>query len=315
MLNHFLFSVNTVMPLFFLIALGFILKRTGFLSESFISISNKMLFYILLPTTLFISVYNADFSEISGVGFAAYTIIATTLSVVVTWVIARFFIKDKKVLGSFVQGAFRSNTVFVGIPLMRNIAGEAGVAHFAIILALVMPIYCFFTVLIFSVCTSSKENLNAKSIILTIIKTPLLIGIGIGIALSLLDVRLPEIFTRTLNDLSAMSTPMALICIGGGITFLGFNQKLKFSIIAAIIKVVVLPIAFTIGAYVLGFRGMDLVGFMVLGGLPSAIIGYAMAVELGGDGYTSGNIIIISTVLSSVTLTLFIYTMLAVGLL
>ena len=82
-----------------------------------------------------------------------------------------------------------------------------------------------------------------------------------------------------------------------------------------VLKIIILPAAFTITAYALGFRDMDLAAFMVLGGVPSAIIGYAMVVQMNGDGYTAANIVLISTLLSSVTLTFFIYIMMVMGLL
>lgn len=315
MLDSFLFSVNTVMPLFFLIALGVILKRTGFLSGKFFVAGNKMVFYILLPITIFNSVFSTDLNELASIGFAAFAIGATVLSFAAIWALSVFFIKDKRILGAFVQGAFRANTVFVGIPLMRNLAGEVGVARFAFIIALIMPVYNICSILLLSVCTETGEKLKLKTVLLTILKNPLIIATVIGITLNLFNVELPQTVTRTLSDLSGMSTPMALVCLGGGITFLGFNEKFKFSVIASLLKTVVLPVAFTAAAYALGFRGIDLAAFMVLGGLPSAISGYVMVVQLGGDAYTAGNIVLISTLLSAVTLTLFVYVMMVLGLL
>jgi predicted permease len=314
MLSHFLFSVETVMPLFLLIALGFVLKRAEFLPEKFIAAGNKMVFYILLPVTLFNSVSSSDLGEMTNFGIAAFAVGATAVSFVLIWAVAAFFIKDKAVLGSFVQGAFRSNGVFIGIPLMRNLAGEAGVAYFALILVFVMPIYNIFSIIVFSVCAESGEKLKLKTIVLTILKNPLIIAIFIGIAFSLLNLRLPHIATRTLSDLSNMATPMALICLGGGITFLGIDKKFKYAVVASVLKVVIIPLAFTVAAYALGFRDIHLAALMVLGGTSSAVAGYTMAIQLGGDGYTASNIILFSTLFSAVTLTLFIYVMVVMGL-
>jgi len=315
MFNHFLFSVNTVMPLFLLIALGFFLKRSEFLPEKFFSAGNKMVFYILLPVTIFNSIFSADLSELASVGFAAFAIGATAFSFVIVWAVSVFFIKDKQVLGPFVQGAFRSNMVFVGIPLMRNLAGEIGVARFALIIALVMPLYNIFSILVLSVCADTDEKLKFITVVKTILKNPLIIAIIISITFSLLNIQLPQAATRTLSDLSNMATPMALICLGGGIIFLGFDKKFKYAIIASVLKIVVVPLAFTTAAYALGFRGIDLAAFMVLGGTSSAVAGYTMVIQMGGDSYTAGNIILFSTLLSSLTLTLFIYVMVVLGLL
>lgn len=315
MFTHFLFSVNTVLPIFLLIFLGYFLKKSGFFPENFVSTGNRMVFYILLPIAMFSSVFATDLGELVSWQFAAFAIGASVVSWGVIWAVARFFIKDKGILGAFVQGSFRANTVFIGIPLMRNLAGEAGVARFALIIALIMPLYNICSIIVLSVCADSDEKLRLKTIALTIAKNPLIIAIATGVVLSFLNVRLPQAATRTLSELSNMASPMALICLGGGITFLGFDKKFKYALVAAVLKVVVLPVAFTAAAYALGFRDIDLVAFMVLGGLPTAVAAYIMAVQMGNDGTTASNIILVSTLLSAATLTLFIYVMVALGFL
>jgi predicted permease len=133
--------------------------------------------------------------------------------------------------------------------------------------------------------------------------------------LNICGIKLPIILTRALADLGHVTTPFALICLGGGITFLGFDKKFKYAVVASVIKIIITPIVYTVSAFMLGFTGTDLAAFMILGGAPSAIIGYAMVIQMGGDGYTAANIVLISTLFSAVTLTLFIYVMMAMGLL
>jgi hypothetical protein len=205
--------------------------------------------------------------------------------------------------------------VFVGLPLMRNLFGEAGVARFAIIVVLIMPLYNILSVVVLSAGADGGEKIKLTTIAKTVLKTPIIIASMIGIFLSVMNIELPQILTRTLFDLSNMTTPMALMCLGGGITFLGFDRKFKYAITAAVIKVAVLPLVFTTAAILLGFTGIELASLMILGGTSSAIVSYTMAVQMGGDGYTAGNIVLISTLLSSITLTIFIYVLMALQLL
>jgi predicted permease len=268
-----------------------------------------------LPITLFNSIYSADLTNLTSLSFVAFAVGATIASFTIIWAVSVFLIKDKSVLGAFVQGAFRSNMVFVGLPLMRNLYGEEGVAHFALIVVFIMPLYNVLSAFVLSAYSGTGKKFSFISIAGTVLKTPIIIASLIGIMLSLLNIPLPQIVTHTLSDLSHMTTPMALLCLGGGITFLGFDKKFKYALTAAVIKIAVLPIVFTAAAYFLGFRGLDLVSFMVLGGTSTAIISYTMAVQMDGDGYTAANIVLFSTLLSAATLTLFIYTMTVLGLL
>jgi len=82
-----------------------------------------------------------------------------------------------------------------------------------------------------------------------------------------------------------------------------------------VVKLVALPVVFVGLGYVLGFRGYDLAALMVVGGVPSAIAGYAMVVQMCGDGYVAGTIVMISTLMSAFTLTVFIYAFRVLGVL
>ncbi|MCL1863601.1 MAG: AEC family transporter [Defluviitaleaceae bacterium] len=312
MFAHFIFSINTVFPLFLLISLGFFLRRIEFLPKSFFTAGNRMVFYILLPVSLFNSIYNADLSGLASFSFAAFSVGATVASFAAAWVISLLVVKEKDVRGAFTQGAFRSNVVFVGLPLMRNLAGDEGVAVFALVIALSVPAVNICSIFVLSVY--ADQRVKILQVLISIAKNPLLIGMFFGFVFSLLGIELPYVFNRTLNDLAGMSTSMALICLGGGITLIGFDKKTKYAIIATVIKIIILPITFTAAAYAIGFRGVELAAFMVLGGLPSAISGYTAVMEMGGDGHTASNIVLISTLFSSITLTFFVYVMMATGL-
>jgi len=314
MLDNFIFSLNAVMPLFLIIALGYIMKKSSFVSREFVSGCNKFVFYIALPIALFRNVYASDVSDLLDVPFIAFVMGATLLAFLSIWAVSAIFIKDKKILGAFVQGAFRGNFAFLGMPLLINLTGEAGMTRAALIITFVVPLYNICSILVLAVCSDSGQRVGPKTVVFTIIKNPFIIGIVIGIIMVLVGIRLPDMVNRTISYLGNTATPMALLCLGAGITFQGFDKRLKFAIISSLIKVFVLPIVFVTAGYLLGFRGSDLAALMVLEGIPSAIAGYSMVVQMGGDGYIAGTLVVISTMLSAVTLTLFIYIMRVMGL-
>ena len=314
MLENFLFSINAVAPLFLVLFLGYALKKTNFLSDGFVSSGNKMVFFIALPAILFINVYTTELGELLDWGFAALAVGLSIASFIGIWLIGALFIKDKCSLGAFAQGAFRGNLAFLGMPLLINIAGDAGAARAALLLAFVLPVYNISTVILLAASSESGKKVGVKTIILTIVKNPFIIAVVLAFALQLLDIRLPFIVDRTVIYASNMATPLALICLGAGMNFQGFDAKFKYAFVASMVKVIILPIVFTITAYLLGFRGYDIAAFMILGGIPSAIAGYAMVVQMGGDGYIAGTIVVISTFLSAFTLTLFIYALRVFGI-
>jgi len=315
MLDNFLFSINTVAPLFAVLFLGYALKKTGFLSDNFVAIGNKVVFFIALPASVFMSVYTAEVGDLLDWNFAAFSVVASLVGFVGIWAVSAIFIKNKSILGAFAQGAFRGNYAFLGMPLLINLAGEAGEARAALTMAFVLPVYNICTVLLLAACSDDGKKVGFKTIMLTIVKNPFIIAIAIAFGLQLLNIRLPFILDETVRVSANMATGLALICLGASMSFQGFDAKFKYAVVASLIKVIVLPIIFVVAGYLLGFTGYDLAAFLILGGIPSAIAGYAMVVQMGGDTYIAGTIVVLSTLFSAFTLTVFIYIMRTVGLL
>ena len=313
MLNNLVFSINAVAPIFLVLFLGYTLKRFEFLSNGFVTGGNKVVFYLALPATLFRSVYMAEIGELLDLRFAAFAVGASMLAFFGIWLISALFIKEKPIRGAFVQGAFRGNFAFLGMPLLINLAGDAGAARAALIMAFVLPLYNICSVLVLSVCSDSDTKMGFKATVLTIAKNPFIIAIVLALALQLVNFRMPYVLAQGLGHIANMATPLALICLGAGMRFLGFDAKFKYALVASLVKVVIIPIIFVTLAYWFGFRGYDMAAFVILGGIPSAIIGYAMAVQMGSDGYIASTIVVMSTFFSAFTLTIFIYVLRALG--
>ena len=53
MLDSLIFSLNSTMPLFFLMLLGYLLHRRQFLTDDFVAMANKFVFHVALPVQLF----------------------------------------------------------------------------------------------------------------------------------------------------------------------------------------------------------------------------------------------------------------------
>ena len=307
MLANFIFSINAVVPLFLMLFMGYTLKKTDFISGGFVSSGNKFVFYFALPATLFRSVYTAELSELLDMRFAAFAVGASLVAFFGIWLVSSLFIKSKPIVGTITQGAFRGNFAFLGMPLLISLAGEAGAARAALIMVFVIPMYNICSILVLATCSDSDKKVGFKTIAFTIIKNPFIIAIFLAFGVQLVGINLPFMINQTLGYTANLATPMALICLGAGMYFQGFDAKFKYALIASLIKVVALPLLFVTAGYLLGFRGYDMVALLVLGGVPSAIAGYTMVIQMGGDGYVAATIVVLSTFMSAFTLTLFIY--------
>ncbi|MCL1787752.1 MAG: AEC family transporter, partial [Defluviitaleaceae bacterium] len=283
MLDNFLFSLNVVVPVFAVMLLGYVLKKRDIISPGFLASGNKIVYVVGLPALLFRGVYTTDIGEFMDPGFIAFALISTVAAFFIIWGVSAIFLKEKAVLASFAQGAYRGSFALLGIPLILNIAGAAGMARAAIIVVFVVPLFNVFSILALAPCTGEKLKITA--IVWTVLKNPSNIMIAFGILLAVFNLSLPVMISGAINTTANLATPLALLCLGGGMVFHGFDKKFKYAVVGSIIKVAVMPLIFAVVAVALGFRDYELAVIVIKAGIPSAVVGYAMAAQMGGDTY------------------------------
>jgi hypothetical protein len=314
MFQNFLFSVERVLPIFLIMFFGYFLRRKEITTDAFVKNGNLIVFRIALPATLFYNVYSQDVSQIFDIPFIIFTITFTLVCYGTTWLGGALLIRDKTVTSAFVHGAFRGNFVILGLPLMHSFIGIENSGKAALVILFTIPLYNILAIIILSVYSTSGERIHLKTILKAIATNPLTIGILIGLVLSVADIRLPAVLDDTVHNVAIMTTPLALICLGGGLELTKYNPKIKYSVWASILKTAVQPLAVTMLAYLFGFRSYDLAIIMIAFAVPAAVSSYAMTVQMGGDTYVGATSVIFSTFLSMFTLTLFIYSFVALGL-
>ena len=217
-MDSFIFSLNATVPIFAIMVLGYILHRIGFITDEFANVANKFVFKVCLPCMLFLDLKNTDIRynfDGSYIGFCAGV---TIVSILIIWGLSKIFLKDKTEVGAFVQASYRSSAAILGIAFIQNIYGDSGMGPLMIIGA--VPLYNVFAVLILTVESNDVSIQNSKGRIKTtirnIIKNPIIIGIVLGILASGIQLKLPQMVEKTIQNLGIMASPLALIAIGAG---------------------------------------------------------------------------------------------------
>ena len=308
MLDSFIFSLNTTLPVFLVIAAGMLLKKLGVFSESYASMTDRFVFKVALPVLLFKDIANMDFRQDFDVKFVLFCVCATLCMFLGTWALSALFIRDKSIIGSFVQGSARGSAAILGIALAVNIYGSSGLAPLMILSA--VPLFNVLSVIILSVHNfSGTSKVGAGTVLKNIITNPIILGILCGIPFSLLDIKLPLALSKTVDSISGVATPMALLAIGASFSFESAKQKLKPAIAASFIKLFLLPCIFLPVAVLFGFSGSALVAIFVMIGSPTTVTCYIMSKNIGNDHVLSSNIIMLATLFSSVSVTFWVFLM------
>lgn len=303
-MNDFIYSLNATMPVFLVMILGWWLKKINFISDDFVTVADKVVFKVALPVLVFKDIASADLSGDFNWSFVLFCFFGTCIFFGVTWLLAEIFIKDKAMIGSFVQGSFRGSAAILGIAFAQNIYGSSGLVPMMIVASI--PLFNIFSVIVLMRSANAGEK-DKKAVLYKTLKgivtNPIIIGIFAGIPFALLHVTFPPIIEKTVASVSSLSTPLALIAIGGSFSTGAALKKWKPTVIASIIKLIVIPGIFLPVAVSMGFRNEEMVALLILTGAPTTVSSYIMAKNMGNDSVLASGIVVMTTILSSVTLT------------
>ena len=317
MLDHFIFSLNATIPIFLIIVVGYILKQRGMFNDNFVSVINKFVFKVSLPVLLFRDIANSPITDVMEPKFCAFCLIGTALMFIGVWIFATFAIKDKTMVGAFTQGAARGSTAVLGIAFAENIFGNSGMTPLMIVCA--VPLYNIFSVLILTVCANDNDHKDLKATIkkalIGIATNPIIWGIVIALPFSFFSISLPPIAAKSVQYIAQTATPMALLAVGAGFEGAKALSKIKPTILATAIKLFILPAIYFPIAIHMGFTGSALVAVLIMVGSPTTVTCYVMAKNMNNDDVLTASIIVMATLLSSVSLTFWIFVLRAMGLL
>lgn len=318
-MDSLLFSLNATVPVFLVIVAGYVFNRMGMFSEGFISSANKFIFNVCLPVMIFADMAQTDIASDFDPKLVIYSAVITTVAFALIWIGARLFIKDRSIIGAFVQASYRSSVAVMGFAFMMNIYGRTGLMPMIIIGC--VPLYNIYAVTVLSFEGEDARNSTDKAskirnACIGIVKNPIIIGIAVGCIGSLLNVYsyMPVMISKTLDNLRAIATPLSLIVIGASFEGRKAIAKIKPTIACCLIKLIALPFVFLFVAVMIGFRGEALLALVIMLGSPTTPSCYIMAKNMKNDGVLTSSVIAASTLFSSFTLTFWIFLMRYLGL-
>ena len=166
-MDNFIFSINSTMPVFLVILLGYILKVRGFLTEQFADMANKFCFNIALPIMLFQDISKTNVKEDMDVRFFFYCLIVTIVMFALVWVGAKLFVRDQTMVGAFAQAGARGSAAILGVAFVENICGDIGMTALMIVAS--VPFFNMLSVIIL-VCESPDGGKSGKAKIKNSIK-------------------------------------------------------------------------------------------------------------------------------------------------
>ena len=317
-------SVNAVLPLIICMAAGYLFRRTKLVDEGFCRKCNTFCFKTFLPLMIFMNVYNSDLESAVQPGAFLFAAAAVLVIFAAAFLIIPRIVKKGSVdsAGSPVSAAsrqavliqciFRSNFVIFGYQVVANVYGAGQAAVASVMAAIVVPLYNVLAVITLEYFTNSKNGL--RPVILGIIKNPLIIGAVAALLFKLSGLTLPAPLYTGLSDMAGMATPLALVVLGGTFHFDALRRNAGALAIGTLGKIVVSPLVMVPIAAALGFRDANLLSLVIVFASPAAVNSYTMAAAYGHDPELAGQLVVVTSVLSMVSVFGWIFLLRTLGL-
>ena len=313
-MSNLIYSINATLPIFLLIILGKVLKTTKIINDEFTKTADRYVFRIALPALLFSDLTENNVGSAFDGKYVLFCFSVTIFSIAVLWGLTEKFMKNEEQKGAFIQGSYRSSAAILGLAFINNMYDSVGMAPLMIIGC--VPLYNIFAVIILTLKgDNGGKKPNMKETFINVMKNPILLSILIALPFALLNLHFPSFVNKAIGSVANTATPLALISIGASFEGKKALKKMKPTLLASFIKLILLASLFLPLAVFFGYRNQELMALLVMLGSPTTVSSYIMSKNTGNDGILTSSIIVLTTLLSSLTLTLWIFVLKSFGVL
>jgi len=292
---------QTIIPIFLLILLGVAMRRWFGLNPDFWPQLDRLIYYVFFPALLFSSLshFRIDFGTATPMLLVAALFMCCGIAL--GYAAKYFFHAPAKVYSATFQSSFRFNS-YVGLAIAGGLHGQDGLAAIGFLMGFMVPVANVASVLMLA---RHSESHWLKEILLN----PLIAATAGGIAFSLAGLHLPRMLDDTLGLLSQASLPMGLIAVGAGLRMQGLHSHPGTLWYGVAVKLLVLPAIAWGLAVAFGLGGVYFHIPVLMAALPVSTVAYVLAKRMGGDGDTIAAQVMLSTLLSALTLPLWLLLM------
>lgn len=297
--------LEALFPIILLISMGVLLKRFELTNTTFLQTSDRLVYYIFFPLMLFWKIGSSSI----GSGGAGELCLAVLLALLVMFAISIIVIFALPIsayqAGSFAQSCYRFNT-YIGVAVILNSFGEEGIRYFGIVIAFAIPLINVSAVATLIWFSQKKLSVRRRFHLLVraLVSNPLIIGCFAGLLYSSFLPAFPRFINTSLGLISMVTLPLALLSIGGSLSFSGIRRNLTLSFLSAGIKLMVFPLVGYTLLKLFGVTGIPFTVGMVFFALPTSTAIYILSSQMHSDPDLATSSIMVSTLLSFVPLSL-----------
>jgi malonate transporter and related proteins len=286
-------TISILLPIFFLIALGYGLKRGNFPKEPFWSSLEQLAYYVLFPALLMTSLTATPLRSLTVLPMVSALISGVFVITFFLLLLRPFLPISGASFTSAFQGSLRFNA-FIGLAILNAVNHKAGIALAALAMAVLVPLLNILSVLILTIF-AGQQQISGKQIFSSLLKNPLIITCVIGITINLLEIKIPLPIHNTLILLEKSSLPLGLLAVGAGLQLSAIKDGLIGIFLATSVKLALFPATVWFFCQWFGADASATLVAVLFTSLPTAASSFILARQMGGDAVLMANILTVQT--------------------
>lgn len=304
-MDSFWVAARVVVPMALMMGIGVMLRVLNITDRPTMKNMDKVSFKLFLPLLMFNNTFDTDFSRISG-DFIVYGVAGSAALFLIALFVIPKLVKEPPQAAALGNALIRANFMMYSTAIAQSLYGaDADLGVIMLLGAITIPVTNAMSAIVLEVARSGKAD--AKKLLLAIAKNPLVIAAAIGLTVNFSGIVLPDMIVGVIDDLAGLATPLSFLSLGVSLNFASIAGNRRALSIGLVLKLLVFPVIFMAGAVLLGFRGMALCGLLVLFAGPPAVSSYPMAVAMDADPELAGQLVIFPTLLSLITIFLWVF--------
>lgn len=300
--------VSTIVPIFAIVILGWAARKKGFMPPEFLGPANRLIYHIAIPAMVFRAISRSSLGAQFHGPVLFVTLAAAVLAYLAGWLFSRWGHMPSGRAGAFVQSAGHGNLGYIGLSVAFYYLGDDGLVRASIIAGFLMILQNMLSVVALQANAAPKKAGGNRSgtIARNLFGNPIILAAVAGIAASALAIPIPLVIERSLDMLSGLAPPTALLLIGAALSVSVMRKHMRPVAGVVALKLLFLPAVGLLVYHVLGLKAGDYLPGLILLASPTATVTYVMAKEMGGDTDFAVAAISASTLFSAATITLWL---------
>lgn len=295
--------VAALLPVFLLIVLGYVLKRSLLRLETQWHGLERLTYYVLFPVLLIQTLVKADLTAVPVAGVGGALLLSALLMSLLCLALRPLFSRweiDGPAFTSIFQGATRWQT-YVALAVSGNLYGDAGLALASVAMIAIIPLVNVFSVGVLA-HYASPDKQSVRTIAMTVVRNPLIWACAIGLAINVLQLPLPRIWHEVADALGRSSLAIGLLVTGAGLQLAGMFRPSLAAGVAVFLKLILMPVLGITLALWFGLTGSSLAIVAACSAVPTSASAYVLARQMGGDAPLLAQIITLQTILAAITM-------------